>query len=328
MSNLALAEVRARQALQSAKLDSTVDLRPASSVTNEVWLSREHVVRVNRKTDRRLRREVQLAASLPPEVGYPEVVAHGNESGFDWVVTSRRPGHVLSRSWPSMDPDTRREAVRQLADVLRVLHRTELPADLPPLDDAPQLLVTDGSSSPTLPLHGAIERVARLPFIVPELVRDLSRFVDDLATNAGDLHATTLVHGDMTFENVLWDGERISSLFDFEWARAAPPDVDLDVLLRFCAQPELHVADDYVAITKAADYRSVPSWFRDAYPELFEFPGQLARLRLYAVAFDVRELLRIPPSGPPSELPESHPLKRLLRTLRRRSYLDDLAIDR
>ncbi|MEM9927434.1 MAG: hypothetical protein AAF915_27470, partial [Cyanobacteria bacterium P01_D01_bin.50] len=64
-----MAMARARHALLHAGLDSTVPLEPASSVTNEVWMSESHVIRVNRRPNQRLRREAVLGPSLPAEIG-------------------------------------------------------------------------------------------------------------------------------------------------------------------------------------------------------------------------------------------------------------------
>ena len=107
--------------------------------------------------------------------------------------------------------------------------------------------------------------------------------------------------------------------------RAAPPDLELDVLLRFCAYPDLHVADDYVAETKAENYADVPWWLRDDYPALFTVPHALDRLRLFAIAFDVRQVLTSPPPAPLHDLPPSDALQRLHRLAHHRSYLDNLA---
>jgi hygromycin-B 7''-O-kinase len=133
---------------------------------------------------------------------------------------------------------------------------------------------------------------------------------------------TTLVHGDLTFENILWDGATLT-LLDFEWARGGPPDLDLDVLLRFCAYPMLHVADDYRHQTRAEDYLHVPLWLHEDYPSLFAHPRIGARLVLYAIAFDVRDLLAAPPTG--GELPRLHPLNRLRRIGDGTSYITRLA---
>jgi hypothetical protein len=131
----------------------------------------------------------------------------------------------------------------------------------------------------------------------------------------------TLVHGDLTFENVLWNGTEITAVLDFEWSRGAPPDVDLDVLLRMCAYPFLHVAADYEDQTRAADYVDVPRWLAEAEPSLFSAPRQLDRLVLYSIAYDMRELLAFPPPVAPRGLSPYHPLNRLQNTVRGASHL-------
>src|SRR3954452_20373289 len=75
----AFAEARARHALADAGLNSDVPLVPLRSVTNEVWVAGEHIVRLNRRQDHRLQREAMLAPYLPPELGYPPIVHYGGE---------------------------------------------------------------------------------------------------------------------------------------------------------------------------------------------------------------------------------------------------------
>src|SRR3990170_9030490 len=101
-SGTMLAEVRARTALKGAGLDAAVPLERASSVTNEVWLTPTHAVRVNRHPNNRLSREALVAQVLPPEVGYPTVVAHGGARSEDWLVTERVPGTPLAHRWPDL----------------------------------------------------------------------------------------------------------------------------------------------------------------------------------------------------------------------------------
>src|SRR5947208_2790105 len=80
------AMARARRALMEAGLDEHAPLERASSVTNEVWLSPDLVIRVNRQPNQRLRREAFLGPILPPTVDYPEVVAYGGQLGADWLI--------------------------------------------------------------------------------------------------------------------------------------------------------------------------------------------------------------------------------------------------
>jgi aminoglycoside phosphotransferase (APT) family kinase protein len=317
---------RARQALAEAGLDPSVELHRTSSVTNEVWLTDQHVIRVSRHPNGRLQRESRLAPVLPAELRYPEVIGCDTGTGFDWLIVARRPGVVLSRQWPTMAPAQRRFAVRQLAFMLMALHQTPNPPGLGALDSAPQLLSSEPGMEPIAPLLDALAEMSMLEHVDEELVAAARSFVWKRADVLKPFDATTLVHGDITFENVLWDGEQITALIDFEWARAAPADVDLDVLLRFCAYPFLHVAADYEALTHAEDYEEVPAWLAEDYPALFSKPHRLERMQLFSISYDVRELLLAPPTAPARDLPEHHALRRLVRTLTERSYLDSFEL--
>jgi aminoglycoside phosphotransferase len=281
------------------------------------------VVRVNRSPNQRLHREAALGPFLPSEVGYPEIVAYGGQLGADWLVVRRIAGNVLSRCWPTMSVDERRSAVSQLATILKALHRFVPPNDLPEID-TPQLLGGHGFRAVD-PLLEAIEKARGMPYVDGMLIEDVRQLVLDTCAAIEPFDVPTLVHGDLHFENVLWDGTKVTALLDFEWCRAGPPDLDLDVFLRFCAYPYLHVAEDYEHLTRAEDYADVPSWMAEDYPELFDFPLEFERTCIYSIAYDVRELLLFPPPRPPRELSKHHPYNRLERTIRGRSHLHRLA---
>lgn len=317
------AMARARRALSEAGLDMHMPLTRASSVTNEVWIADDYVVRVNRQPNQRLRREAALGPLLPAEIGYPGIVAYGGQLGADWLVLERVPGNVLSRCWPTMTQDERRSAVRQLATILRAMHAFEPPADLPEID-TPQLLGGHGFRAVD-PLLAALDRAQALPHVEPHLIDATRQLVLNTCAVIEPFDVPTLVHGDLHFENVLWDGSTVTALLDFEWCRAGPPDLDLDVFLRFCAYPYLHVAEDYEHLTRAEDYADVAWWMAEDYPELFGFPNEFERTCLYSIAYDVRELLLFPPPRSPRELSRHHPYNRLERTIDGRSHLHRLA---
>lgn len=313
-------EARARRALEGAGLDMMMPLERASSVTNEVWVGDDYVIRVNRRPDQRLRREAMLAPLLPEEVCYPAVYAYGGELGADWFVCERVPGLVLSRCWPAMTRGERREVLRQFAVKLRALHQFEFPTGLPETT-TPQLL-GGASFSPTQPLMEALAKAKTLEHVDAGVVSAAERIVRDTAFSLDPWESQTMVHGDLHFENVLWDGTHITAMLDFEYARPGPPDLDLDVFLRFCSFPFLHVAEDYEHLTLAEDYVEVPYWLGEDYPELFSHPHEYERLRIYCIAYDVRELLLFPPQRRPRDLSEYHPYNRLLRTVDGNGHID------
>lgn len=318
------AEARARRALAEAGFDYGVALQRADSVTNEVWIADDCVIRVNRRPNQRLRREAFLGPLLPPEINYPEILAYGGEVGADWLIVRRQPGEVLARRWPGMSTGERRSATRQFATLLRNIHEVRTPDGLPPIDAAPQLLA-DKEYGVVEPLLAALRSLSGMPYVDPRLLYAATELVHDTQYVLEPFDTSRLVHGDLHFENVLWDGRAITAVLDFEWARGGPNDLDLDVLLRFCAYPFLHVADDYEDITRSKDYAAVPYWLAEDYPELFTQPFRLERMRLFCIAYDVRELLTFPPPRPPSQLSPHHPVNRLDRTVRGIGHLDRLA---
>ena len=318
------AEARARIALDSAGLNRDQPLEPASSVTNEVWIGRDVVVRVNSLPNNRLRREAALASVLPPQVDYPPIVAYGGELGADYLVLGRRPGHPLSRWWPGMHQNQRREAIRQLSEKLSIIHHTVAPP-MPPLYKVPQLLMAAPTGAEAVtPLLEAMEKVRGLSHIDYRVIDDARDLVQKTAVYLNPFDSPTLVHGDLTFENVLWDGEQITAMLDFEWARPGPPDLDLDILLRFCAYPQLHVAADYEDRTHPCDYADVPWWIAEDYPGLFDAPYVFERVRLYGIAWDIKEILEFPPQAEARLLHTDHPYHRLRRTLEGTGHLDTL----
>jgi aminoglycoside phosphotransferase (APT) family kinase protein len=319
----ALAEARARNALADAGLNSDVTLIPLRSVTNEVWVAGEYIVRLNRRQDHRLQREAALAPMLPADLGYPEVVHYGGEIGADHLIVRRVPGRVLSQCWPQMSVTDRRTAVKHLAQMLRSLHAFTCTVELPGIDSPP--LLSSTPANPAAALLAALDEGQQLANVDPGVMMEARNIVIETAPSLEPFDTPTFVHGDLHFDNVLWDGQQVTTLLDFKWARPCAPDLELDVFLRYCAFPFLHVSEDFRQAARPEDYADVPFVFADHYPELFSVRRQFDRMRLYSLAYDVRELLLFPPPVPADQLSEHHPYNRLRRTLGGQSHIDVLA---
>ena len=322
MSQNRLAELRARRALATAEISVTGPLVPIESVTNEVWASGDVVVRLNRRLHSRLRREAELADLLPDTVPYPRILAVAEGRGADWVALERVPGTPLVRCWRMLSRDDRRRAVRELAVVLRALHGTEVPTELEGADDPPQLLQPGPMA--TEPLIEAIDAAKQLEFVDRGVLEELRGFVRSRRSVLDPFVSTRMIHGDLHFQNVLWDGHDVTALLDLEFARSAPADLDLDVFLRFCAYPALFVPEGREDEALREDYDEVPGWLRADYPELFAHPDLADRLRIYSIAFDMKALLASPPRGPLQSLKHRHPYRRLMATVRHESHVDRL----
>jgi aminoglycoside phosphotransferase (APT) family kinase protein len=312
--------LRARRVLSDAGVAWDGPLQRVESAANEVWFAGPYVVRLSSGLGtRRLAHEVDVARSLPEGVPYPPIVHYGRADMTEWLVLERVEGRVLSRAWPDMERDERRSAALQVAEILRQVHH------VPAAVDPPFVYAQTLECPHQLPVARAVEllwQARSLPYVDPDVCDTAAELALDLMPALHEPRPVTLVHGDLHFENLLWDGERITAVLDFEWARPGPPDLDLDVVLRFCAEPALHVAADYEDLARAKDYAEVPGWLREGYPEIFDTPRLHDRLILFAIAYDARALLLSPPHRPTKDLSPFHPYNRIRALASGRSHLD------
>lgn len=283
--------LRAKQALAAAGLDGDVDLVPVPHASNEVWFAGEHVLRVaTGSREGRLAVEARVAAALPAAVPRARVVAHGKAALGEWLVMDRVPGRPLSEAWPQLGAPERRDAVRQLARALRALHAVRPSVEL--------LAYAHAETPHPLPASRVVELLAearRVDGVGTNVIDGLLRLVAEIGDALDPTEVIAgLVHGDLVLDNVLWHAGRLTALLDLEWVRPGPPDLDLDVLLQYCAAPELSTAAADREALGAEDLRDVPGWLREDYPELFEHPRLDDRLLLYRISYDVCALLRHP----------------------------------
>lgn len=261
-----------------AGLDPDTPLQRASSQANEVWLAPDFVLRVNFRGDiGRLRREYDVAHVLPPAARYPGVAYYGTDGQIEWIVGQRVPGVVLSRVWPTLSPEQRRQATHELGHALATLHAVAMPSLPGDADLAPPHIL------PLPRLVGLIHRVAAADKLDNALARDLEAFVRE-RWDAFDDQSRGLVHGDPHLENVLWDGERISAVLDLEWSRNSWLEVDLETLLSFYNVPERFVSEQDEHLAHAEDYRDAPGWLAEAHPDLFAHPRLSDRLTVLHIS--------------------------------------------
>ncbi|MCU1344778.1 MAG: aminoglycoside phosphotransferase [Acidimicrobiia bacterium] len=311
--------LRAKAVLGLAGLAPGTPIQRLDSARNEVWLAGDVVVRVaTSMQSTRLSHEAVILRVMPPEVPHPRLICTGRADFGEWSVMERMPGTTLSRMWPDMPQWQRRHAIHRLGTALQRLHRIDASELRPSFQSADSLECPH--QLPVARLNRCIERARALP----GMDAGLMRAIEQMASSAPEVLGTepsTLVHGDFHLENVLAFEGGVRALIDFEFSRPGWPEIDLEVLLRFCEAPELHASADYARRIERQDFRPVVSWLHDAYPELFSHPRVIERVNLCSLAYDVRDLLLSPPDRPAADLAPFHPVNRLQRLIDGRGLL-------
>ena len=195
-------------------------MRRALGISNATWVGGGLAVRIaNTSVVDGMTAEVALVRALPPEVGHPKILGVGTIEGHDWIVTEEVRGQNLHEAWPTLAPEERRRAIRQLWAHVRVVH-----------DATPSLRLLVGSHAGFIPATAddataAADRVSAA-LGLPDVQR--SRFHEIIGDyyRAAPVVEQVVNHGDLALMNALWDGE-VVALLDFEFAVLGPVEIDL-----------------------------------------------------------------------------------------------------
>jgi aminoglycoside phosphotransferase (APT) family kinase protein len=249
----------------------------------------------------RLDREMALAEHLPSVIGYPRVLGHGRTSTGDpplaWSLTRQLDGELLDSAWVRLDGPRRRSSVAQLAEMLRELHRWSPPDDIvarlharpaPQPDDVGGMIGADVVSLPAARARAVATFAAGLPDVDSGLLSAAAAAIDELRhldPVVDDAGRHGLVHGDLHLSNLWLSPSGTLTILDFEWARFAPPDLEVQ---RLC-----YNADDDVLAGRDL-HPTLLRWLAADYPELFRAADLVDRQRLYSLAYAVRQLFVSP----------------------------------
>ncbi|HKI74225.1 MAG TPA: phosphotransferase, partial [Pseudomonadales bacterium] len=221
------------------------------------------------------------------------------------------PGQNLLDAWPSMNSAARRSAIASLGHNLQQLHAITLPENLenPWLTDAVQVEGKAGDAYHVLPKF--------FPIIIDSL-RKARRLDGALLMQAESFLAArlelftrgepVLVHSDIHFNNLIWDGVEVT-LVDFEGAAAAPKDMELHTILRFTHHPEQFYRQGELVEVTPADLIDVLPVLQQVYPSLFDLPDLTERLKVYEVMWQLLQLHHFQPGH------DFDPMQHLLDTL-------------
>jgi len=230
----------ARQVLHSLDLLEQ-PLSASNGWSNQVWIAPAHVVRFSSGRFRdSFAHERETLELLPP--GFPHAPArgYGRVGRREWLVQDRVSGRPLDEAWPFLNITQRRSTVVQLGEELQRLHTIPLPTgyDNPWITDAIGPRGQRGDAYHIAPEHYRLllDAALRVPGTDRGLLEECGAFISErLALFTDD--SPVLVHCDLHFANLLWVDGRLTAILDFEGARPAPADMELDTLLRFAREP-------------------------------------------------------------------------------------------
>lgn len=304
----------ARQRLTELGVPAT-PLKSVGGWSNAVWLAPEYVVRISSgRFIGSFAHEIASLQLLPATVPHATVCAYGQVGRREWMIQKRVPGQTLYTTWPTLSAEERQAAITQLGAILRALHAICLPEGFVnswmTAALAPGGQPENAYHPPPTCYAPLIEAALRVPAIDQKLIRATGEFIAArLPAFQGD--TPVLVHDDIHFMNIMWADGTITALLDFEGAKPAPADQELDTLLRCVRDLEYYGGSPESQRLTAAMVGEVPHDLQAAYPALFRHPRLQERLAVYEALWQLVQILNFAPADGATA-----PLARLANLLR------------
>lgn len=248
---------------------------------NQVYrIDERYVLRIGAREDAfpRLKCETKLIQSLQGEIPVAKICAFGEQDGVVYQIQQFIPGQKLYAVWKNLTADVQENIVAELATCLKILHSRIGPhfAYLYENSQSYDCWMDYLSDKFNHTLEDIDAYHLRMVPGYVELVKD---YFDEHKHVLQDA-VPALVHGDLSFVNILVDNGKISALLDFEYAMYAPKDYELWVTEDFCLYPNDYAEEDNEVFC-TGDFANFFPLLRKYDPDLFEIPRLRERMTLY-----------------------------------------------
>ncbi len=257
----------------------SVEVIPSGKTNQAFQVNRQWVVRIaGAGRHGYLTHEANVLAVVNESVRSAPLVASGHlllSGDREYLVLKYIDGETLARAWPKASDSLKREYAVQIAREMERLHRVSN-VRTHALVDTPFVQWW------THRVQARFERAQQRGSIPAGIVEALRRYFEQHRTVLDVPSTEGIVHSDLHFENIIVNNGEVVALIDFETARWAPIDYELEKVITFSLAPRGFVEPDLQSY-----YQSIISEYARticaSYPQLCSHAQYIERIKLYLI---------------------------------------------
>lgn len=260
--------------------------------TNTVYcVDDTYILKICRLTDNEVyfKREVQLYEYFGASLPVPRVHTYDDSKSIidnHYMIYPLIEGENLYNVWHALSEEQRKDIISQLCEILKQINQTDIGV-LPNGMD-----LGDGTSwkeKILTKLYKYLEAVNKMGTLSESEAAQIRNYVEE-HQDVLDEQKMALVYWDAHFDNIIVKGSRVVGLLDFERTELASIDFALDIVQRMVDVPKKYMSAYAEQFAKDEDYAQLMEWYKEYYPELFDFPDIAIRINLYSIAHDLEDL--------------------------------------
>ena len=264
--------------------------------TNEVYLiNGKFILKVCEDKDNEINfdKEVFFYSFFKKKLSVPKIKVYDNSKKIYnrfYMIYPKIEGDNVYSKWHLLNNKEREKIVKQLCEILRVINNSSS-------DKFAKKFEIDSSinwqEKILAKIQKSLSKVEKRKLLSVDLIKSIKDFVN-ANKYALKEQKVALVYWDVHFDNILIQGDKIVGILDFERTELASIDFVLNVVRRMVDYPKKYMSEDFEKFARKEDYAQLLDWFKEFYPELFEFEDLNKRLDLYALEHDLNTLLDWP----------------------------------
>ena len=240
-----------------------------------------------------LRKEIYLCKLLKDVVPAPTIVhADASRTALDrvFIIYKKIHGDNLLVRWHEYTNEERKSIIKQICGFIRAIAAQ-------PHDEFVSLfglrVPTDWEQFIVSRITETIEKVKAEQSLPPDLETAIRTYV---SKHSGVLTESklALLYVDPHFDNFIVRDAQIVGMLDFESSNVRSIDWVLHLVQRMQNEPAKYVSEAMEESIVPEHYTHLMEWYREFYPELFDFPDMDTRLRLYAIKHNLTDLVGWP----------------------------------
>jgi len=258
--------------------------------TNKVYsINDQFILKVceDLENEKFFKKEVFLYAFFRNKIPVPKILIYDNSKKIykkSFMIYRKIHGDNLYSKWHLMSNSERKNIVKQLCDILKIINKASFGKSL------------NWHDKILNQIKNSLKKIEDKKILSKEFIQTIRNFVK---TNHSVLKVQkiSLVYWDAHFDNILMKNNKIVGILDFERTEMASIDFNLDIIKRMVEYPKKYMSKDFEKFAKKEDYAKLLDWFKEFYPALFAFKNLDKRLDLYALEHDLDTLLSWPNSN-------------------------------
>lgn len=237
----------------------------------------DFVLKIERDLDVTPHQESIVKLAVEAGAKVPKILDAGNIAGRRYLLMERLRGEKLSHSWHTFSEDQKESFINQICEQMKILHSIKFDNYSPqrPREFDNFLEAIEWQMRQINIDQETLDNTTKTNLdLIKQFYQDHKEILDERGT-------AVFVHNDLHFENILFEREEITGIIDFDFSRQFPKDYEL-----------WHIVDFFFAPTYYVEKKLEPMWmnfqlgnelncFKKYYPDLFNHPHLLTRLRLY-----------------------------------------------